>query len=96
MHTCMHSYLHAHTHTLTCLGRGWGGGKPRKTLQSSDRLYKAPTDYTKLRQTIQSPKRQYRAPKRLYKTFRILNETPKILDKYPAYSTRVATASNLT
>ena len=32
------------------------GGKPQKIIQSPDRLYKAPTDYRKPRQTIQRPK----------------------------------------
>ena len=32
------------------------GGEPHKTLQSPNRLYKAPTDNTKPQQTIQIPK----------------------------------------
>ena len=42
-------------------------GKPRQTIQSPDRLYKAPTDNTKPQQTIESPDRLYKAPERLYK-----------------------------
>ena len=34
------------------------------------RLYKAPTDYTKPRQIIQSPDRLYQATKRLYKNIK--------------------------
>ena len=39
-----------------------GGGARRGAWGSPKRLYKAPTDYTKPRQTIQSPNRLYKAP----------------------------------
>ena len=43
---------------ILCFARGrmgGEGGKPQKTMQSPDRLYKAPTDSTKPQQTIQRP-----------------------------------------
>ena len=59
----------------------------QKTIQSPDRLYKAPTNYTKPQQTIQSPRktiqspdRLYKDPERLYKHINI-RQKPKILDK---------------
>ena len=50
-----------------------GGGKPQKTIQNADRLYKDPTDYTK------NP--------RLHKALNI-RHNPKRLNKYPKYLTR--------
>ena len=35
---------------------------PQQTIQSPDKLYKAPTDNTKTRHIRQSPNRQYKAP----------------------------------
>ena len=55
----------------------------------------APTDYTKTRQTIQSPNRQHKASKRLYKTKNI-RQNPKTLDKDQKYLTRVANNNILT
>ena len=56
------------------LGRPLGEGHGRRRGARPDRLYKAPTDYTKTlkdftkaRQTIHSPDRHYKAPERLYK-----------------------------
>ena len=70
---------------------GQGGGKPQKTLQSPDRLYKAQTDYTKPpkhytkpRQTIQSPNRQYKAPTDNTKPQNI-RQRPNILNKTLQY-----------
>ena len=40
---------------------------PQKTIQSRNRLYKAPINYTKPQQTIHSPDRPYKAPKTVYK-----------------------------
>ena len=48
-------------------GRG-RGGKPRQTIQSPNRQYKAPTDYTKPRQTTQSIKEIIQRPRILNKT----------------------------
>ena len=42
----------------------------RQTLQGPDRLYKAPTDYTKPRKTIESPEKNIQ-------TFKILDKTSK-------------------
>ena len=60
--------------------RGGGGGSP-------NRLYKAPTDYTKPQQLIQSPNRQYKAAKHYTKLQKSIQrhqdirQNPKILDK---------------
>ena len=43
------------------------GGKPQKTIKSPDRLYKAPKDNTKPRQTLQSPTKTTQSSRRLYK-----------------------------
>ena len=52
-------------------GRGGGdrlgSGHPQKTIQSPRRLYKASTDNTKPRQTLQSPRKTIESPDRLYK-----------------------------
>ena len=61
-----------------------GVGTPQKTIQSSDRLYKAPTDYTKPRQTIQSPNRLYKAPTDYTKPQQTI-ETFEILDNALQY-----------
>ena len=62
----------------------------------------APKDFTKPRQTIQSPNRQYKAPKHYTKPKNIRRK-PKMLDKYLNILdkdlkslTRVATNINLT
>ena len=60
---------------------GWGhirilDIKPQKTIKSPDRLYKAPTHYTKPRHTVQSPNTLYKAPKRVYKDPTISDTTP--------------------
>ena len=60
-------------HRRRCRGARGGegaGGKPQKIIQSPDRLYEAPTDYTKPRQTIQSHKKTIQRHK-------ILDETLK-------------------
>ena len=62
---------------------------------SRTRLYKAPEDYTKPQQTIQSPNTQYKAPETLHKHIDI-RQKPLILDKYPKHLTRVATINILT
>ena len=73
-------------------GRGGGG--------SSKRLYKAPTDYTMPRKTIQSRDGSYKATKRLYKATKYqtkpqnLRQNPNILDKALTCLTRVATNSH--
>ena len=51
-------------------------GKPQKTLQSTDRLYKAPKDNRKPQQTSLSPRKTI-------ETFEILGKNQKRLDKYP-------------
>ena len=56
--------------------------KPQQNIQSPNRQYKAPTDNTKPRQTMQ----------RHQKT----TQSPNILDQDLKYSTRVATNVNLT
>ena len=62
----------------------WGGGeKPQKTLHSRDRQYKAPKDYTKRRQNIESPKAIIQSPE-------ILDKTQNIRQSLK-YQTRVAT-----
>ena len=48
------------TATVEVAGTGLAdhrGGKPQKTIQSPNRQCKAPTDYTKPRQSTQSPKK---------------------------------------
>ena len=78
-HSCHPSSWHAE-------GPG-EGGKPQKTLQSPDRVYKAPTDNTKPQQTIQSPNTQYKAPETLHKHIKIrqkplnIRQEPKIFNK---------------
>ena len=55
----------------------------------------APTDFTKPRQTVQSPNRLYKAPKRLYKAPKHCTKPAQhmqnlnIVDKNQTYSTRV-------
>ena len=44
--------------------------KPRQTIQSPDRQYKAPRDNTKPQKTIQSPRNTTQRPKILDKTFK--------------------------
>ena len=46
-------------------------------LWHGHRLHKAPTDFTKPRQTIQSPDRLYKAPKKLYKAPTDYTKPPK-------------------
>ena len=46
---------------------GWGEGAIDWGRDTPKRLYKAPVDYTKSRQTIQSPDRQYKAPEKYTK-----------------------------
>ena len=64
-------------------------------------LYKAPTDYTKPRQTIQSLNGLYKAPRRLHKDPNRLyqdirnGQNPNILDKDPKYLTRLTTTTYL-
>ena len=53
--------------------QGGGGGRPK-------RLYKAPTDYTKPRLTIQIPDRLYKGIKYWTKTKNV-KQRPKILNK---------------
>ena len=54
----------------TAAGRRGAQITNQGTEQSTPkRLYKAPTDYTKSWNTIQSPDRLYKAPKRIYKAF---------------------------
>ena len=50
-------------------------------------LYKAPTDYTKPQQTIQSPNRQYKNPTDNTKT-RHIRQNPDILDNPPKDNTK--------
>ena len=61
--------------TAAAVGPGGEGGeapkdftKPRQTIQSPDKPYKAPTDYTK-------PPKDYRKSKNI-------KQNPKILDKH--------------
>ena len=61
----------------------------------------APKDFTKLRQTIQSPDRQYQAPtdntkpRKDYTKIQDIRRNLKALNKYPKYLTRVTTNINL-
>ena len=65
----VHTVRTAHTvHTVRTLLRSREGG-------SHKRLYKAPTDYTKPRQTLQSPRRTIQRPKIINKTFKKACET---------------------
>ena len=59
----------------------WGAGAPAEGPGgvSPNSLYKAPTDYTKTRQTIQSPDRLYKAPNWLYRDLEILDKDIKEL-----------------
>ena len=61
-------------------GEGGREGKPRQTIQSPNRLYKATTDYTK--------------PPKDYRNLQNIRQKLKILNKYPTYLTRVATNIN--
>ena len=76
-------------------GPGGEGGNPKK-------LYKAPTDCTKPRQTIQNPNRLYKAQKNYTKppddNTKTSNtrQNQQILDKDLKYLTSVATNSNST
>ena len=58
-------------------GIDWGG-------DTSDRLHKAPTDYTKPRNIKQSPRNTIQSPDRLQSPRKTI-ETSKILDKYQKY-----------
>ena len=58
--------------------------KPQQTIQSPDRLYKAPTYYTK-------PPKDYRNLQKDYIKLLNIKQNPKILDKNPTHWTRVAT-----
>ena len=64
--------------TAAAVGPGREGRGDRLRWGHIRILYKAPTDYTKPQQTIQSPDRQYNAPKRLYKDPDILDKDPTI------------------
>ena len=57
-----------------------GRGKPQKTLQSPDRLCKAPIDCTKFRKIIQKPRKIIQRHKISNKTKNIRHE-PKIFNK---------------
>ena len=57
---------------------GWG--HPQKIIQSPDRLYKAPTDYTKNRKTIQSPEKTIQRHKILDRTNK-MDHNQKTLNK---------------
>ena len=67
------------------------GAKPQKTLQSPDKLYKAPKDYTKPLQTIQSPNRLYQAstdytkPRQTIESPQKAIQRQRILDKAQQY-----------
>ena len=65
---------------------GWG--HIRQTIQSPEELYKDRTDYTK-------PPKDYTKPLNIRQNLNILNKYFKLLDKYPKYSTSVATSINL-
>ena len=58
---CMCIYMCIRTSPQALLRAG-GGGARRGAWGSHKRLYKAPTDNTKPRQTKLSPDRQYKAP----------------------------------
>ena len=47
------------------VGPGGGGGEPQKNIQSPNRQYKTPTDFTKPRQTIQSHKKTIQSSAKL-------------------------------
>ena len=72
-------------------GTPTGLRKPQKPIQSPDRLYKAPTEYTKLQNTIQRPE----IPCKSSAKPKDIRQRPNILDKDPKYLTRVATNINL-
>ena len=76
-------------------GIDWGGDtfkkstKPRQTMQSPGRQYKAPTDSAK-------PPQKYAKTYSTRQRLSILDKDSKILDKDPTYLTRVATNIILT
>ena len=63
-------------------------GKPQKTKESPERLYKGPTNFTKPQKTIQSPERQYKDIKYYTK--------PQLIGQRQKYEARVATNTNFT
>ena len=65
----------------------WPSSWPYSWPNPTNRLYKAPTDYTKPQQTIQSPNRQYKAPTDNTKPQQTI-QNPDILDKDPTDNTK--------